>query len=543
MNPYAPPLPPPQHPQMASSTVPDAAVSTHGPSPANPMAAQGQMQEYPNAPLLFRHLENTFFQTLDRSYALTMARFDRVEIVLGGISKNTNERLDQTAATLQQTKDAVTELNTARRDDNQTLLQVHGNLLQASKIFLGKAERLEQVMGSPSATNADGEGAPTVLERLQRLERSIAELVETLGDPTLRSLSSSTMRSGSTLPLSCVLWQTPEWMRLISSPSGTLDAVVQSEQPSMVDVGVEAREVELPSPAYMRYSTASQTVYGSSPDPQDEEATRRSAPARIKREANKSSSHDQRPAKRRKTMGAVKLETSSASRAGGESKSAISKSTKRASNRRKGRPFVTTPIKLKVKVPPSSPQVTPKTKRRYEAPQIGTNCPWPNKVDDDGAGEMVACDNCNGWYHYGCVGLVEDDPRAEDDWHCPPCETSEEVQELRREVAWEEAACLRPDCDHPGSAEDTGQYFIERIIGRRPFDPATDWSPTEGGSKFMWLVKWDGYPVGEATWSSDHCVRNCRPKVENFLAAAEIENKNLADKRKVLLNEASAAGL
>ena len=53
------------------------------------------------------------------------------------------------------------------------------------------------------------------------------------------------------------------------------------------------------------------------------------------------------------------------------------------------------------------------------------------------------------------------------------------------------AACLRPDCDFPGSAEDTDEYFVERIIGRRPYDPETDadvLQPTE----FMWLVKWDG---------------------------------------------------
>ena len=36
------------------------------------------------------------------------------------------------------------------------------------------------------------------------------------------------------------------------------------------------------------------------------------------------------------------------------------------------------------------------------------------------------------------------------------------------------AACLRPDCDFPGSAEDTDEYFVERIIGRRPYDPETD---------------------------------------------------------------------
>ena len=59
-------------------------------------------------------------------------------------------------------------------------------------------------------------------------------------------------------------------------------------------------------------------------------------------------------------------------------------------------------------------------------------------------------------------------------------------------MRFEEAACLRPDCDFPGAAEDTNEYFIDRIIGRRPFNPAIDSSVKEP-TDFMWLVKWDGY--------------------------------------------------
>lgn len=61
----------------------------------------------------------------------------------------------------------------------------------------------------------------------------------------------------------------------------------------------------------------------------------------------------------------------------------------------------------------------------------------------------------------------------------------------RREVRFQAAACLRPDCDYPGAAEDTQEYFVERIIGRRPFKPEID-SDVRLPTDFMWLVKWDG---------------------------------------------------
>ena len=62
----------------------------------------------------------------------------------------------------------------------------------------------------------------------------------------------------------------------------------------------------------------------------------------------------------------------------------------------------------------------------------------------------------------------------------------------RRELQFKDAACVRPDCDHPGGAEDTDEYFVERIIGRRPYMADVDIS-VKTTSDLMWLVKWDGY--------------------------------------------------
>ena len=66
------------------------------------------------------------------------------------------------------------------------------------------------------------------------------------------------------------------------------------------------------------------------------------------------------------------------------------------------------------------------------------------------------------------------------------------IGEQRCSVRFQEAACLRPDCDRPGAAEDTNEYFVERIIGRRPYRAEVDVEVTEP-TEFMWLVKWDGY--------------------------------------------------
>ena len=78
-------------------------------------------------------------------------------------------------------------------------------------------------------------------------------------------------------------------------------------------------------------------------------------------------------------------------------------------------------------------------------------------------------------------------------WH--PGEVSWLIPTLgtqRRGVKFKDAACLRPDCDFPGGAEDTNEYFVERIIGRRPYMADIDIS-VKTTSDLMWLVKWDGY--------------------------------------------------
>ncbi|KAI0366798.1 hypothetical protein BV20DRAFT_620340 [Pilatotrama ljubarskyi] len=187
-----------------------------------------------------------------------------------------------------------------------------------------------------------------------------------------------------------------------------------------------------------------------------------------------------------------------------------------------------------------------KGKARYEPPRVGTDCLWPETIEGDEAyqREFVQCDNCEGWYHFGCVGLAMGDPRLEPDaeFICPPCETSEAIREQRQNLRFQAAACARPDCERAGLAEDTNEYFVERIIGRRPYD-ADRIEGVKRPTRFLWLVKWDGWKADYASWTEREHLGDCARLIEEFEQAAEIEGRNLDRLDQVIvLNEAAVAG-
>ncbi|KAI1788627.1 hypothetical protein LXA43DRAFT_629580 [Ganoderma leucocontextum] len=276
-----------------------------------------------------------------------------------------------------------------------------------------------------------------------------------------------------------------------------------------------------------------------------------SATVGIKQERDDSESL-KRPAKRRKTLGA-NAELQYQSQAGPSISASASVSTRTRRGQGKGRggargtarkpqQLVIIPLKREPEIQPL--QIEPR--KRYEPPKIGVNCPWPSKVlgEDTSRREFIQCDNCEGWYHFGCVGIRPGDPCLDPDaaFLCPPCENSKAAREQRREVRFQAAACLRPDCDYPGAAEDTNEYFVERIIGRRPFKPEFD-SDVRLPTEFMWLVKWDGYKADQATWAANEHLGECAKIIEDFEEAAEIEGCDLrARDMTLLLNEAAAAG-
>lgn len=107
-----------------------------------------------------------------------------------------------------------------------------------------------------------------------------------------------------------------------------------------------------------------------------------SAPPRVKTERTENGPWG-RPAKRRKTLanaGDIHPNTGSASTSTkrGRGSSATRGGRGKGRGRRKSRQLLITPVKE-----PAPPPVPSEPRQRYEAPRIGTDCPWPRKVSGD----------------------------------------------------------------------------------------------------------------------------------------------------------------
>ncbi|TFY56727.1 hypothetical protein EVJ58_g7464 [Rhodofomes roseus] len=187
----------------------------------------------------------------------------------------------------------------------------------------------------------------------------------------------------------------------------------------------------------------------------------------------------------------------------------------------------------------SSPQAGPSPQEDDRIIADHPLCKWPDTIsgDENYQREFINCDNCDAWFHYGCVGLAADDPRlTEEDskFFCPPCEVATEEREGQHASQQNKTAqCARPDCQ----SSETGQWFIECIVGRRP---SLTQPSNNGVPKFLWLVKWSGYEMKDATWEFPENLGDPAQLVSEFEVAAELENKDLSDPHKpTLLNEAA----
>jgi len=69
----------------------------------------------------------------------------------------------------------------------------------------------------------------------------------------------------------------------------------------------------------------------------------------------------------------------------------------------------------------------------------------------------------------------------------------------------------------------------------------TDGMDDETGRKYCWLVKWDGYPISQATWESLDSMSDPEFLIAAFSKAAEEEGLDLESPR-VLLAEAVKGG-
>ncbi|CAF1117572.1 unnamed protein product, partial [Didymodactylos carnosus] len=49
-------------------------------------------------------------------------------------------------------------------------------------------------------------------------------------------------------------------------------------------------------------------------------------------------------------------------------------------------------------------------------------CPGCDRPDN-GQEAMIACDLCDDWYHWDCVGITEE-PLENVNWYCPKCHSA-----------------------------------------------------------------------------------------------------------------------
>ncbi|KAG2068045.1 hypothetical protein BDR04DRAFT_1025698 [Suillus decipiens] len=173
-----------------------------------------------------------------------------------------------------------------------------------------------------------------------------------------------------------------------------------------------------------------------------------------------------------------------------------------------------------------------KRKSKSLAVQEGAQmCQWPAKSENDSSfqRQFVQCDNCELWYHFGCAGFSEGDTRLEDAdsvFICPPCWCVFDRFTPRRRAE----ICARPDCSL--TQLDTEEFVIERLVGRKII----------GEAGYMFLVKWEGYPIAQASWIPEGSISGVSKIFDQFVADATAEGIDPKPKEAVLLEEARHGG-
>ncbi|KIK34109.1 hypothetical protein CY34DRAFT_813121 [Suillus luteus UH-Slu-Lm8-n1] len=90
--------------------------------------------------------------------------------------------------------------------------------------------------------------------------------------------------------------------------------------------------------------------------------------------------------------------------------------------------------------------------------------------------------------------------------------------------------CARPDCSI--TQRDTEEFVIERLVGRK----------TVGQAGYLFLVKWEGYPIAQASWTPEGSISGVSQVFDRFVADATAEGIDLDPKDAVLLEEAKHGG-
>ncbi|OJA21381.1 hypothetical protein AZE42_09399 [Rhizopogon vesiculosus] len=90
--------------------------------------------------------------------------------------------------------------------------------------------------------------------------------------------------------------------------------------------------------------------------------------------------------------------------------------------------------------------------------------------------------------------------------------------------------CARPDCLH--AHVDAQKYMIERLVDRKPI----------GEAGYLFLVKWEGYPITQATWIPDGNMGDATQTVVQFAADARAGGIDLGTRGAIFLEEAKVDG-
>ncbi|QRV76054.1 pentatricopeptide repeat-containing protein 5, mitochondrial [Ceratobasidium sp. AG-Ba] len=151
--------------------------------------------------------------------------------------------------------------------------------------------------------------------------------------------------------------------------------------------------------------------------------------------------------------------------------------------------------------------------------------------------QLIQCETCDIWYHWTCVNIDPEDPMLHDEdlpWACPPCafEAGHGGKSKAHGRPSSKHTRCRPDCDNDHGPE---KFVIESIVGRFPDYPK---------NTMQYLLKWEGYPLAEATWTPELEIGNSAPVlVQKFETVAKEEGHDLLNWRSlILLQEASDAG-
>ncbi|KIY73653.1 hypothetical protein CYLTODRAFT_485165 [Cylindrobasidium torrendii FP15055 ss-10] len=174
--------------------------------------------------------------------------------------------------------------------------------------------------------------------------------------------------------------------------------------------------------------------------------------------------------------------------------------------------------KVKVKkesVPPPEKSETGKKKRTKGKPQGKAVTQWPEKIIHN-MDNLVQCDTCLRWFHLGCLGMVDDDPRIGPDveYSCPGCTDPSNHPLKPGNTKLESVDCARLDCNVIPT------FIVEQIVGRK--------HKVMGGQRwYEWLVKWHGYAMAEASWTCEQ--PGMEPHIQRFIKEAKAAGSDLED--------------